>query len=302
MLDYPQSKRLWRNATPVALSQEGGVRAVIDRAARGLHLGRRFRMLCPAQALPLPPALTATLPECRSRQGAISLGYPSTEKAPGRPRLGGRAHDRVRARLNGEGRMARNTRGFTIIEMIVMMLLLAVAASIALPRALKSSPQQQVDLAARTLTRDLEQLRMKAIASKRSIRVRFYTGSQFYSAFMDITPERLETIAETSDEVRESGLFTRGSAEGVSGVPLPTGVVFGVGSATTGPAGYPVADPVALTDDYVEFDSRGMVKPAGSAGVVFISHQEDPRAVAAVTITGASAFRTWRFRGGSWIH
>jgi type II secretory pathway pseudopilin PulG len=198
--------------------------------------------------------------------------------------------------------MAPNTRGFTIIEMIVIMLLLAVAASIALPRALKSSPQQQVDLAARTLTRDLEQLRMRAIASKRSVRVRFYTGSQFYSAFMDITPERLETIAETADEVRESGLFTRGSAEGVPGVPLPTGVVFGVGSATTGPAGYAVADPVALTNDYVEFDSRGMVKPAGSAGVVFISYQEDPRAVAAVTITGASAFRTWRYRGGSWIH
>jgi type II secretory pathway pseudopilin PulG len=197
--------------------------------------------------------------------------------------------------------MTRDVRGFSVIELIVMMLVIAVVASVALPRALKPSPQQQVDLASRSLMRDLEQMRMRAIATKRSVRVRFYTSSNFYSAFMDVTPERLGTISETSAEVRESGLLTRGSREGVLGVPLPTGVVFGVGAATTGPLGGGVSDPVTLESDLVEFDSRGMVRPPGSEGVVFITHEEDPRAVAAVTISGASAFRVHRYRGARWI-
>ncbi len=197
--------------------------------------------------------------------------------------------------------MTHDVRGFSVIELIVMMLVIAVVASVALPRALKPSPEQQVDVAARTLMRDLEQMRMRAIATKRSIRMRFYPSSDFYSAFMDITPERLGTIAETSAEVRESGLLTRGSREGVLGVPLPTGVVFGVGAATTGPQGGGVSDPVLLEGDVVEFDSRGMVSPPGSEGVVFVTFEESPRAVAAVTISGASAFRVYRYRGGRWI-
>jgi hypothetical protein len=43
-----------------------------------------------------------------------------------------------------------------------------------------------------------------------------------------------------------------------------------------------------------------MVAPPGSGGVIYLTHEEVGSAVSAVTITGASAFRTWVFRGGEW--
>ncbi len=184
-----------------------------------------------------------------------------------------------------------------------MLLLLAVVASIAVPRALKPSASRQVELAARALARDLELLRMRAIASKRQVRVRFYVAQDFYTAFMDTTAVRSGSITETDAEVQASRLLARGSSGGLAGVQLPSGVQFGTGIATVGPQGYEASGAVLLVNgDYVEFDSRGMVIPPGSGGVIYLTHEEIASAVSAVTITGASAFRAWVFRSGEWTH
>jgi prepilin-type N-terminal cleavage/methylation domain-containing protein len=197
--------------------------------------------------------------------------------------------------------MLRNRLGFSLVETIVVMLLLAVVASIAVPRALKPSPSRQVELAARALTRDLELLRMRAIAAKRQVRVRFFESEDFYSAFMDTTALRSGSITETDGEVQASRLLVRGSRIGIPGVALPSGIRFGTGIATSGPAGHEAAGALVLANgDYVDFDSRGMVAPPGSGGVIYLTHEEIGSAVSAVTITGASAFRTWVFRGGEW--
>ncbi len=197
--------------------------------------------------------------------------------------------------------MQRNRLGFSLIETIVIMLILAVVASVALPSALKPTPARQVDLAARALSRDLELLRMRAISSKRRVRVRFWRSESFYSAFMDVTPDRSGAIEGTAEEVRESRLLAKGSHAGLPGVSLPRRVQFGVGLATSGPAGHEASEPVQLAEgDYVEFDTHGMVRPVGSGGVIYLTHEDNPAAVAAVTISGASAFRTWTYRRGDW--
>ncbi len=197
--------------------------------------------------------------------------------------------------------MGLGDRGMTIIELIVVMLMFAVVATVALPRAVKSSPRQQVDLAARSLMRDLEQVRMRSLTAKRVVRVRFDKSKDFYTAFMDVTPDRQGTLGETDKEVEASGLLVRGSSGGVDGVSLPKGVRFGAGAASVGPSGNAIVDPVSLTNDRVDFDARGMVNPAGAGGTVLITHDDDPTAVAAVTISGASAFRIWRFQGSQWV-
>lgn len=197
--------------------------------------------------------------------------------------------------------MLRSRAAFTLIELIVVMLLIAVVVTVSLPRALKPSPANQVDTSARALTRDLEQLRMRAIAAKRHVRVSFDRSGNFYTAFMDMTPARLATFSGTSEEVRASGLLARGSRAGLPGVQLARGVVFGLGDASSGPRGASASDAISLEGDQVEFDSRGLVTPPGSGGAIYLTHEDDPSAVAAVTISGASAFRTWRYRGGEWI-
>ena len=199
------------------------------------------------------------------------------------------------------GSMLPSRSGFSLIELVVVMLMIAVVVTVSLPRALRPSPANQVDTAANALTRDLEQLRMRAIAAKRHVRVSFDRSGNFYTAFMDMTPARLAAFGRTSEEVRASGLLARGSRAGLPGVPLARGVVFGVGDASSGPRGASASDAITLENEQVEFDSRGLVTPPGSGGVVYLTHEDDPSAVAAVTISGASAFRTWRYRAGRWI-
>ena len=50
-----------------------------------------------------------------------------------------------------------------------------------------------------------------------------------------------------------------------------------------------------------EFDTRGMLTPLGTTGVIYLVHEDDPDALAAVTLSGGGAFRYWRFRNGQWV-
>ncbi|UCC71230.1 MAG: prepilin-type N-terminal cleavage/methylation domain-containing protein [Gemmatimonadota bacterium] len=193
-----------------------------------------------------------------------------------------------------------NNRGVTLVELIVVALIIGVAASVALPRALKTSPRQELTRAARQLARDLEQTRTRAVSTKRLVRVSFDGPADFYTAFMDTTEDRRGEIFEDAEEARESKLVARGSRAGLPGVRLPKRVTFGAGSASAGPLGEPTSDPITLSGDRLEFNTRGMVIPLGTSGVIFLTHEDDPSLVAAVTVSGAGAFQTWHYRNGSW--
>jgi len=194
-------------------------------------------------------------------------------------------------------------RGFTIIEMVIVILLMGAMAAVSVPRALRTTPQQDVHKAARQVMRDLESARMRAIAAKRIVRVSFYPTKDFYAAFQDVTSERSGSITETSQEARASRFLVRGSRSGIPGAELIAKVEFGFGEASAGPLGASSGDPVVFEDDYVEFDARGMVRPRNgvrSGGAIFVTHEVDPSAVSAVTVSGSGAFRTWDYRDGKW--
>ncbi len=191
-------------------------------------------------------------------------------------------------------------RGFTVTELIVVIILVGVAAAFAIPRALKSTPRQDVTQAARQLTRDLEQVRTRAMSAKRNVRFSFDESADFYTAFMDTTAARRRTFMQDTREVHESKLAAQGAHDGLPGVRLSRRVTFGAGDAGSGPLGEATDDPILLADDRIEFDSRGMAIPLGTRGVIFLTHADDPSVVAAITISGAGAFQTWHYRGGSW--
>lgn len=187
-----------------------------------------------------------------------------------------------------------------MLELIVVALLIGVVAAMALPRALHRSPRHELTTAAKQLTRDLEQARTRALSAKRLVRVRFDAWENFYTAFMDTTEARSGAIFEQAAEVHEARIVAHGSRSGLPGVELPGQVKFGAGDASVGPLGGATSDPVLLDNDYVQFNSRGMVTPLGSDGVIFLTHEADPSLVAAVTISGAGAFQTWHYRNGHW--
>ncbi len=191
--------------------------------------------------------------------------------------------------------------GFSLIEIMVVIVVLGVVATFALPRTGRRSPLFQVDTASRAMIRDIELVRMRAMAAKRLVRVQFDEEAGFYTAFMDVSPGRQGDIAETKEEAHASRIIARGSSGGIPGVKLEDGVVFGAGEAGSGPGDLATDDAIAFENERVEFDAAGMVVPEGSGGVVFLVHEDDPSAVAAVTISGAGAVRAWRYRNGEWV-
>lgn len=196
---------------------------------------------------------------------------------------------------------ARGNRGFSYIELVVVMLLMGTMAAVTVPRALRSTPMADVDRTARQLARDMEQVRMRAMASKRTVRVTFDQSSGFYAAFMDISTLRTGTFSETVAEARQARLLARGSKGGIPGVLLPKRVKFGTGSVSgLGPLEDAISGAIGLAGNKVDFDARGMATPVGTKGTIYITHENDPSAVAAITISGAGSFQAWRYRDGSW--
>ncbi len=198
--------------------------------------------------------------------------------------------------------VARRT-GFTIIEVVIVMLLAGVMAAIVLPRTMRRTPEQAVYQTARQLMRDLESARMRAIAAKRVVRVSFYVSKDFYAAFQDTTEELSGIIAETESESRAARLLSRGSSAGIPGVELPANISFGAGAATVGPLSSATSDPIDFQNDRIEFDARGMVRPVSGVrkgGAIFLYHADHPSAVSAVTVSGSGAVRTWRYHSGKW--
>jgi prepilin-type N-terminal cleavage/methylation domain-containing protein len=71
--------------------------------------------------------------------------------------------------------MNRSTdvRGFTLIELMLVVAILGVISAIAIPSVLNTSRQIRLSSAARQVERELQGARMKAVRSNRAIRVHF---------------------------------------------------------------------------------------------------------------------------------
>jgi type II secretory pathway pseudopilin PulG len=192
------------------------------------------------------------------------------------------------------------TAGFSIIDMVVVMMLIGVAVAIAMPRGIKRTPRQELNSATRQLLHNLELARTRAIAKKRPVRMRFDISKGFYTAFIDISEARSGVIAETADEARDTRLVFTAREAGIPGIELPESVEFGYGDATVSPLGEPIAGTIELEDDRVEFNGRGMVVPLGNGGTIYLTHKDHPSLVSAISISGTGAVRSWRFNEDDW--
>jgi type II secretory pathway pseudopilin PulG len=181
----------------------------------------------------------------------------------------------------------RPRAGITLIELVVAMTIVGMMTGVMVHR-LRVTPSQRVRGAAVQLAQDLEAVRTRALATRRAARVIFDVPNQEYRGYLADLGDT--TFAETAEEVEWLGTMR--------GRPLTEGVQYGRGGATELRPD-PGTGTVTLVDDRVDFDARGLTKPFGARGTVYLTHADDPAAVAAVAVSGGGGFRVWVWRGAA---
>lgn len=178
--------------------------------------------------------------------------------------------------------------GFTLIEMVIVIVVMGLAMMIAVPR-FRVSDKTKARQVATQLAADLEVARSKAMAHRAMVRVVFDAASRSYTGYLDF--DRDNVIAQSTAE--------RDSLRAFGTRVLPTGASFGRAGQVdiTNFAG---AGAITFPTPQISFDGRGLTNPFGTRGVVYVQLAADPGAVAAVTVSGAGGVRLWTSEGGNW--
>lgn len=74
----------------------------------------------------------------------------------------------------------RSAQGFTLVELMIVMVIVAIVAAIAIPRYSQASARQQLSSAADRVAADLELARTRARAASQTVTVAFSTSSDRY--------------------------------------------------------------------------------------------------------------------------
>ena len=191
--------------------------------------------------------------------------------------------------VNDKGKHSpRGVRGFTVIELVIVMSMMVILVGIVAPR-IRVSPTRRVQGVAHQMVGHLELARSRALGQRQLTRVVFDETDRTYTAYVD--HDRNDNITEIAVEVE--AFFEFGERE------LDMFVEFGRGNASTIP-GDPSLDAITLASNELDLSVRGVPEPWGTAGTVYLVHQDDPDAVYAISIASSGSFKAWRWFQGEW--
>ena len=183
---------------------------------------------------------------------------------------------------------AHRPRGFTIIELLLVVTVVGIMMAIVVPR-MRITPATEVQLAGMQLAQDLDLARTRALSTRNMSEVAFALSAGSYSGYLDINGD--STITQTTAE--RLGLEAFGTR------PLPDRIAYGRGSANAIPNEIG-SGAITFAANKVDFDTRGLPTPMGTAGTVYLQHASDRTAVVAVAITPSGAVRLWTWKNGVW--
>lgn len=195
----------------------------------------------------------------------------------------------MRASRTTTSRPAALRRGLTLIEILIVVTMIGIMIAIVAPH-FRVTETSEAQMAGMQLVQDVDYARTRALSARALSRIRFDNNSSpSYSGYLDVDGD--STIAETADEMT----YLHGSGR----VPLPARIQFGRGSIPAIPGD---ADGSAITfaNNRLDFNSRGIVQPIGTSGVIYLRNTNKAQAVVAVQITAAGNVRLWTYRDGTW--
>ncbi len=178
-------------------------------------------------------------------------------------------------------RVMRSSKGFSIIEMMIVIAIIGILAMIAVPDFLGLTPRARLKSAARDIVSNMQLARVKAIRDGSPWAVQFDTGDARYRVLSDKGAD--DTWNTTDDDSYKT--VNLSDYKGVS---------FGSGHGPRPGLSDP-ADGVSFGGNRAIFNSDG----TSSAGTVYVKNDDgDTFAVGAASAAGR--IKIWRNYGSGW--
>lgn len=177
---------------------------------------------------------------------------------------------------------ARRSAGFTLVEAMITVAVIAVVAGISAPNLLNSLPGLRANGGARQVLSDLRLARARAVDSGQPVVFEFLAGGD-YRLFVDVD----------GDGSYGAGTDTLVKAVDIDGTNYYKGVAFGSARSTGDEVGPAPSPTTALT-----FRPNGSVSTGGSVYLNTGAADDRQRRVRVVAATGNT--RAERWEGSSW--
>ena len=198
-----------------------------------------------------------------------------------------------------------NRQGFTLIEIMVTLVVIAIAAALATPSLMLMAPNMALKTAARDLYSKLHEAKMLAIKENNPVRVRF-NGSYYYidldefgdPGYGNYTPSAVDNFTdENGDGLYNTGeLYNDVNGDGeysgeiaINFADYGYGINLGTGKATANWSGVAFKQAVVLT-----FNSRG----SSNAGSIYLENRNKDVSYA-VTVRSTGSIKTFKYSGAT---
>jgi len=189
----------------------------------------------------------------------------------------------------------KRERGFTMLELLITIVVLCILLGLAIPGFSNWVPNYRLRGAVRDIYSNFQYAKMTAVKDRAGCAVLFDRANSLYRV---VGSGLNRTFESTSTSVGGDDVLLRT----VNFSEYGSGVAYGHGSASGGVGGAAFGDDVAIDDDGVVFDSRGMIlKPSGGAsggGYVYVQNNKNNSYAAGVWSSGVIVMRRWT--GTAW--
>lgn len=180
-------------------------------------------------------------------------------------------------------------QGFTLVEVIIVLLIIGVMMAIALPNISKWIPNYRLKEAARDLYSNFQQVRILAVKENKNWAIVFDVTNDRYYLCSDSGAD--DDWSGTDDNI---GTGDNAIFQTIDLVNYKNGIKFGHGNATqsaTSPPGAFPADNVSYASDVVIFNPNG----TGTAGYVYLDHEDNTTTYVVGTLTsGSIQLKKWK--------